>query len=172
MATEVGDVWKRLWVYESNLLSYNQGYQPGHPAWDDAYAALTYAIERGQERKMVMPPEVYKRLTAHTSNGNIALRDVWNGNNHPRPSEVPKLLVNWVVTARQALESDSFKVEQEAHKRIKKLHYDLMRIRPYSIDNERLARIMAVNLCLYAGVDPLMFMYEDKDWYMRALLDC
>lgn len=167
----VSDAWKRLWVYESNLLTYHQGYHPGHPVWDNAYKALDYAISRGEDHQLALLPEVYRRLTQHAFNGNVSLRDAWAGPSHPKSSDVPRLLIGWISAARSQLDSLSFKVEQEAHKRIKLLHFDLIRIRPYSTDNERLARIMSVNLCLYAGVDPLMFMYEDREWYHGALLD-
>lgn len=165
----ISDIWARLFVYESNLLTFGAGYNVGHPHWDNHYSALLYAVKQGEAGKIAYLDRVHFLLSRDNDKFAGQMRTTFSGSAYPQSSEIRPRLDEWHDSVLDSLDMDSFKVESEGQKRARLLHYQLVNIRPFSTDNERFARIMAVNLCLFAEVDPIMFLYEDKTHYEAGL---
>lgn len=174
MVPIVSESWMRLYTYESNLLAFNEAYSPGHPSWDGHFSALRLAVKAAEKRVMPSFMMLHKVMVRRANNekaGWLRKEQDVVPPSCPPWYDVPMLLEGWRKVAMDQMHPDSFKIEQEAYKRIAGLHYDIIRISPFAIDNDRLARILAASLAVLAEVDPILFLYENKTTYEAPLLD-
>ncbi len=165
--TLFGPVWRGNFMLENNRLARKQSPDLQH---DVGHAsALEEAISLGKDKILIDPVEVhlvlcrtkYKDLAGKFRQHTLLNEDV-------KAEDMPAYVKGWKLYAAEWLHHTSFKVEEEAKRRIFQLHRDFLELRPFVMDTPRVARIVMVNHCIFADVDIPSF---DETYYKGNVLN-
>ena len=174
--------WKELFVYESNFIDPQPGYNgatPGCPMFENHMNALKFVLSDGWELNANTPLDIHRFLTRgipffedYNSSGKYRTVDVWIGHDLcPNPILIPNLMNEWFEVTKKMMDSflDKCGNETEARKIAWTSHHMFETIHPFIDGNGRTGRLILAKVLHDLGFDPVIIKFDDRFEYYDAI---
>jgi Fic family protein len=176
--------WKELFVYESNWIDPQPGYNgtiPGCPMFENHMNALNFALSDGWELTYSTPLDIHRMLTKgipffedRDNSGKYRTVDVWIGHDLcPNPILLPNLMNQWYEVTNKMMNSfiDKCGNQDEARRIAWISHHMFEVIHPFIDGNGRTGRLLLAKVLHDLGYDPLIVKFDDRAEYYEAIQD-
>jgi Fic family protein len=176
--------WKELFVYESNWIDPQPGYNgtiPGCPMFENHMNALNFALSDGWELTYSTPLDIHRMLTKgipffedRDNSGKYRTVDVWIGHDLcPNPILLPNLMNQWYEVTKKMMNSfiDKCGNQDEARRIAWISHHMFEVIHPFIDGNGRTGRLLLTKVLHDLGYDPLIVKFDDRAEYYEAIQD-
>ncbi len=174
MTTQVpyGPIWRQAWLKANNEICGRNTADGFHSHFSIIDRCVKAALP--EERLLLHPKFIHDMLTRDKSPTQAGYYRDQSDTYHVPPkcphwTDVADMVSGWMAYSKELLRHSSFKTESEAYKRILMLHYDFCTICPFPNDNDRVGRLLILNQCVYADVDPIIISAKSYPNYVNEI---